>query len=131
MLLFLVHNLIVLLILAEQNAASFAMFGETKQKQQDRWHRDNVILHVTAVLPLLLHNLSDWAWLIGGALLLRAALFDIAFNYFAKLNYHYIGSTAGFDKIFRKIFGVYGATRKAGVFLLALLILITLYYTVG
>jgi len=121
----------VLLLLAEQNAASFAMFGETKQKQQDRWHRDNVLLNVAAVLPLLLHNLSDWAWLIGGALLLRTALFDLAFNYFAKLRTNYIGSTAGLDKIFRKIFGIYGAIRKSVVFLLLLLILITLYYIVG
>jgi hypothetical protein len=94
-------------------------------KRIKRWHRDGVALDLmfTAVL----------AWATGlyavvgiQSILIRLAVYDLAFNYWAKLNFHYLGSTAFFDRIFSKIFGINGAVKKS-LFFLALLIGMGIY----
>ena len=117
-----------ILILAGQNAVSFLLMDKSpandlKYKRLDQWHRDNVLLNVVAIVPFLMLDLKHVHLYILYALVLRVALFDVLFNYLARLKYTYIGETAKVDKIFRKVFGAQGAVKKAIVFILVLVLL--------
>lgn len=114
------------LFLAGKDASSYLLKDKTDDsaltlKRIQRWHRDGVILDFlfTAIL----------AWASGRilecflqSLLIRLALFDLAFNYWVSFNIRYLGSTSTVDRIFIKIFGINGALKKS-LFFLGVLIL--------
>jgi hypothetical protein len=117
--------LIFKLFLAGKDATSYLLKdkidNELTFKRIKRWHRDGAILDFlfTAVL----------AWASGSILecfiqsfLIRLAIYDLAFNYWAGLNIHYLGSTSAVDRIFVKIFGVNGAVQKSLAFLAVLIL---------
>lgn len=57
------------------------------------------------IMGMILFNYGhSFAFIIGGFLLLRFALFDIIFNLFVGENIFFIGSTKLFDKIWQKFF---------------------------
>ena len=119
-----IYLIICVLFLAGKDASSYLLKDKLRSDNTidlnriKRWHRDGVILNLLFILPLLL--LVKWYILIY-ALLIRLAIFDIAFNKWAGLNYNFLGSTSMVDKIFVKIFGKMGAIKKSVVFFLILI----------
>lgn len=122
-----IYVLICLLFLAGKDATSYKLMEkddpltELKRKRVRRWHRDGVALNALVIVPIV-YLRPELSWILLYALLLRLAIFDLAFNYWAGLNIRFLGSTAWADQIFSKIFGQYGAVKKS-VFFLALLVL--------
>jgi hypothetical protein len=117
--------LIYKLFLAGKDASSYLLkdknaTGEIITKRIQRWHRDGIAIDLifTLVLAWAVH---DWNVIIQ-SLLVRLAVFDLAFNYWSSLNIHYLGSTALADRIFIKIFGINGAVTKSICFLAALIV---------
>jgi len=85
-----------------------------------RWHRDGIA--IDAIFSLVLCWASnDWSVILQ-SLLLRLAVFDPAFNHWAGLNIRYLGSTALWDRMFIRIFGINGALKKSAMFLVALIL---------
>ena len=123
-----IYVLICLLFLAGKDATSYKLMEkddpltELKRKRVRRWHRDDVALNALVITPIV-YLRPELSWIILYAVLLRLAVFDLAFNYWAGLNIRFLGSTAWADQIFSKIFGQYGAVKKS-VFFLALLVLL-------
>jgi hypothetical protein len=123
-----IYVLICLLFLAGKDATSYKLMEkddpltELKRKRVRRWHRDGVALNALVIVPIV-YLRPELSWILLYALLLRLAIFDLAFNYWAGLNIRFLGSTAWADQIFSKIFGQYGAVKKS-VFFLALLVLL-------
>lgn len=116
--------LIFKLFLAGKDATSYLLKEKHEEniltvKRINRWHRDGVALDLLFTIVLAWAS-DDWFQTIGQSIIIRAAIFDLAFNYWAQLNIHYLGSTALWDKLFIKIFGINGAVQKAIVFLAAL-----------
>jgi hypothetical protein len=113
--------LISKLLLAGKDAVSY-LLDEDKDnivKLTNRWHQ------IGAAVDVILTGLLMWASgnyyeVAFQSLLIRLAVYDLAFNYFAKLDIHHIGTTAISDKIFAKIFGSKGAVKKSLFFLAAL-----------
>lgn len=123
-----IYVLICILFLAGKDATSYKLMekddplSELKRKRIQRWHRDGVALNALVITPIV-YLRPELSWIILYAVLLRLAVSDLAFNYWAGLNIKYLGSTAWADKQFAKIFGKYGAVKKS-VFFLALLVLL-------
>lgn len=123
-----IYVLICILFLAGKDATSYKLMEkndpltELKRKRIERWHRDGVALNALVIVPIV-YLRPELSWILLYALLLRLAIFDLAFNYWAGLNIRFLGSTAWADQIFSKIFGQYGAVKKS-VFFLALLVLL-------
>lgn len=82
-----------------------------------RWHRDGVAMYLLYIAPCIVLAGDRWYWIVAAALLIRAAIFDLAFNIWASLPENYLGGTAWFDKLFLKIFGLHGASKKSLFFL--------------
>lgn len=120
------YLLIVKLFLAGKDASSYLLKDKTDnaltKKRINRWHRDGVALDVLSTLPLAYINTRDWAFVILTSVLLRLSVFDLAFNKWASLNIHHLGSTAWFDQQFAKIFGVNGAVQKSVFFMIVLIV---------
>jgi len=119
--------IIAILFLAGKDASSYLLKDKTPNNQEltlkriQRWHRDGVALYLLYIIPLLfLEN----PWLIlSYALLIRLAIFDIAFNYWAELDPKFLGSTSKVDQFFARLFGQNGAIKKSAIFLIILLLL--------
>jgi len=81
------------------------------------------LLKDTLIIIPIIYLRPELHWIILYTVLIRLAIFDIAFNKWAGLDYRFLGSTAFTDKFFIKIFGTYGAVKKSIFFLVVLLIL--------
>ncbi len=121
--------LIFKLFLAGKDATSYKLrgrdtwvAGRVSTNRIKRWHRDGV------ALDAILTGVLMWAtglYIVVPiqSLLARLAIYDLAFNHWADLNIHYLGSTSWVDKQFIKILGTNGAVIKSAVFAVILLIL--------
>lgn len=123
-----IYVLICLLFLAGKDATSYKLMEkndpltELKRKRIKRWHRDGVALNALVITPIV-YLRPELSWIILYTVLLRLAVFDLAFNYWASLNIRFLGSTAWADQFFSNIFGKYGAVKKS-VFFFTLLVLL-------
>lgn len=123
-----IYLIICILFLAGKDASSYLLKDKLRSDNTidlnriKRWHRDGVALNILFLIPLLF--LVKWYILIY-ALLIRLSFFDMAFNKWAGLNLHFLGSTSNVDKIFVKIFGKNGAVKKS-LFFLAVLVLLNI-----
>jgi hypothetical protein len=123
-----IYVLICLLFLAGKDASSYLLKDKNRSKNSlddkriQRWHRDGVALNALIIVPIV-YLRPELYWIIFYTILLRLAVFDIAFNKWAGLNYKHLGSTAWADKFFSKIFGERGAIKKSLFFLLVLIVL--------
>ena len=122
------YVLVCILFLAGKDATSYLLKDkdtpdtDLQKKRIQRWHRDGVALNALVIMPIV-YLRPELSWIILYTLLIRLAVFDLAFNKWAKLDYTYLGSTAWTDQIFSKIFGPHGAVKKS-VFFAGLLILL-------
>lgn len=121
-----IYVLVCILFLAGKDATSYLLKDKISNDQTtgriSRWHRDGVALNALIIVPIV-YLRPELYWIILYTLLIRLAVFDIAFNKWAGLDYRFLGSTAWTDKIFVKIFGTYGAVKKSIFFLTALILL--------
>lgn len=122
--------LIFKLLLAGKDATSYLLKdkkaeGELTNKRVNRWHRDGAAIDLLYTYSVSNDFGNDWWQIFLISLLLRLSVYDLAFNYWAKLGMGYIGGTAGTDKLFRKIFGDDGAVTKS-IFFFAIFILFML-----
>lgn len=112
------------LFLAGKDATSYLLKAKSDDRYASnrvkRWHRDGVALAILALLPCIVIAGDKWYWIVAGALLIRAAIFDLAFNAWSSLPTDFLGGTAWFDKLFIRIFGVHGADTKSAIFLIIL-----------
>ena len=109
-----------ILLLAGKDATSYQLKDKGKdtqltKKRINRWHRDGVALFIIFVFVLILYTGLIWETILL-SLLLRLTLFDPFFNKWSSLSTSHLGSTAFWDKIFVKIFGINGAIKKSIVF---------------
>lgn len=117
--------IVAILFLAGKDSSSYKL----KDKRDNsltlarikRFHRDGVALNALFVIPFIYFDPINWQKYIVYTLLLRLSIFDIAFNYWAGLNYKSLGSTAWWDQKFAEIFGEDGAVKKSIIFLLILI----------
>jgi len=121
------------LFAAGKDASSYLLkdksaIGDIVTTRIQRWHRDGAIIFAMFAGTLAFDFPNIWYWVLGQALLVRLAVFDVAFNIYSGLSATYLGSTAWVDKQFIKIFGINGAVEKSIVFLVLALIL-TAYVT--
>jgi len=123
--------IICVLFLAGKDSTSFKLKDKSpddeglEEKRINRWHRDGVALNILFIIPFLYYDIYNWHLYLVYTGLIRLVFFDISFNYWAGLNYKFLGSTAWWDQQFIKIFGKFGALKKSLAFL-AILILISI-----
>jgi hypothetical protein len=123
-----IYVLVCILFLAGKDASSYLLKDHNRPqnsldtKRIQRWHRDGVALNALVIMPIV-YLRPELYWIIPYTLLIRLAVFDIAFNKWASLDYKYLGSTAWADKFFSKIFGQYGAVKKSIFFAIVLIAL--------
>lgn len=122
-----IYVLICILFLAGKDAISFLLKDQNRVNSLDsdrieRWHRDGVALNILIIVPIV-YLRPELVYIILYTLLIRLAIFDLAFNKWAGLDYKYLGSTAWTDKIFIKMFGEYGAIKKSLFFSVILIVL--------
>lgn len=118
------YLIVCVLFLAGKDADSYQLKDKTDNAlsagRVKRWHRDGFILYLLILLPLIVWDTRD-AWKLAIAwVLIRAALFDLAFNHWASLPVQYLGGTAWADGQFVKIFGKNGAIKKSLAFAILL-----------
>lgn len=114
------------IFLAKKDASSYLLKekdeeNELTHKRIKRWHRDGVIIDLIFT-SVLAWAVKDYIHVAVQSLLVRLTVYDVAFNYCAKLDYKHLGSTAWADQIFSKYFGQDGAVKKAIFFLIVLVI---------
>ena len=123
-----IYIFVCILFLAGKDATSYLLKDldriptDLEAKRISRWHRDGVALNALIITPIV-YLRPDLSWVILYTILIRLAVFDLAFNKWAGLNYKFLGSTAWADKIFVKVFGEYGAVKKSIFFFIVLIIL--------
>ena len=121
-----IYVLICLLFLAGKDASSYLLKDKNRpqnsldRKRIQRWHRDGVALNALIIVPIV-YLRPELYWIIFYTALIRLAIFDLAFNKWASLDYRYLGSTAWADKVLSKIFGKYGAVKKSIFFFIVLI----------
>lgn len=117
-----IYVLVCILFLAGKDATSYLLQDkmspdtELKLRRIDRWHRDGVALNALIIIPIV-YLAPELSLIILYTVLIRLAIFDLAFNYWTGLKYTHLGSTAMADKFFVKIFGTEGAIKKSLFFL--------------
>jgi hypothetical protein len=121
------YLLIFKLFLAGKDASSYLLkdksaSGHLTNYRIKRWHRDGVAIDVMNTLSVAYIFGPAWWQVILISLLLRLAVFDLAFNKWAFLNINYLGSTAWADKLFVKIFGINGAIKKSLFFAITIVL---------
>jgi len=104
------------LFLAHKDAMSYllkdkSLSGEATKKIIRRWHADGV--GIVAIFTIVLYWATKTWEVVPSVLLARLTVYDLAFNKWSKLNIHFLGSTAYWDKIFIKMFGINGAVKKS------------------
>jgi len=87
-----------------------------------RWHRDGAILWLLYVIAAAYIAKDQWWFILISSGLIRLSIFDLAFNKWANLDIHHLGSTAAFDKFFSGIFGTKGAIKKSLFFFITLIV---------
>ena len=113
-----IYVLICILFLAGKDATSYLLKDKDappsslNSNRIRRWHRDGVALNVLIIVPIVYLRSELWM-IIPYMLLIRLAVFDLAFNKWAGLNIKCLGSTAWWDKAFSKVFGNNGAIKKS------------------
>jgi hypothetical protein len=123
-----IYVLICILFLAGKDASSYLLKDKISPvtdltlKRIQRWHRDGVALNALVIVPIV-YLRPELYMIIPYTVLIRLAVFDIAFNKWSGLDYRYLGSTAWADRFFSNIFGKYGAVKKSLAFLVVLIIL--------
>ena len=123
-----IYVLICILFLAGKDASSYLLKDQNRpsstldNKRINRWHRDGVALNMLIIVPIV-YLAPELSWIILYTVLIRLAVFDIAFNKWAGLNYRFLGSTAWADNFFSSIFGKYGAVKKSIFFLIVLIVM--------
>jgi len=119
-----IYYLTCTLFLAGKDASSYLLKAKSDDRYASnrvkRWHRDGVALAVLVLLPCIVIAGNKWYWIVAGALIIRTAFFDPAFNTWSSLPIDFLGGSAWFDKLFIKIFGVHGAVPKSLVFIILL-----------
>lgn len=119
--------IVAILFLAGKDASSYLLKDKDNNNEEltlkriQRWHRDGVFLYILYTIPLLF--LVNPFLILAYALLIRLAIFDIAFNYWSGLDPKFLGSTSKIDQFFVKIIGQNGAIKKSAIFLFILLLL--------
>jgi hypothetical protein len=107
------------LALAWKDAMSFLTKSKKDEpntkKWLEQWHAAGATLDLFSTL-LLAWASNNWVEVPIQSFLIRLAMYDLSFNYLAKLDLHHIGTTAITDKFFSKIFGSKGAVKKSLVF---------------
>ncbi len=128
----LVFSIVFTLFLAGKDAASYLLknnsaIGPLVTSRLQTWHIDGFIINAIFIFVLAYAGDSWWIILQGG--LVRASIYNIAFNYWAGLSITYIGTTSWIDKnITSKIFGSNGAiiqTLTFSIITLGLVIFLT------
>ena len=123
-----IYVLVCTLFLARKDATIYRLMSRDQLNitlrlgEIERWYRDSVALNTLIIMPIV-YLAPYLSWIILYTVLIRLAIFDIAFNSWAKLDLKYLGSVTWTDKIFIKVFGKYGAIRKAVVLTMLLIIL--------
>lgn len=123
-----IYVLVCILFLAGKDATSYLLKDhnrpptDTDKNRVERWHRDGVALNALIIMPIV-YLRPDLYWLILYTVLIRLAFFDLAFNKWSSLKYNFLGSTAWSDKLMIKVFGKYGAIKKAIFFFIVLVAL--------
>lgn len=117
---FQLYYLVCTLFLAGKDADSYQLKARQDNALSagriNRWHRDGVVLAILyLVAPVCLLPFLAWKMCIA-ALLIRASVFDLAFNHWAGLPELYLGGTAWADKLLVRIFGTSGAVKKSLTF---------------
>jgi len=124
---FQLHLILATLLLAGKDATSYRLMqhtaGPLTASRIKRWHRDGAALAVLFVIPLLWIEPAIWWKTIAAALLIRLAIFDYTFNHYAGVDSRYLGGTAWADRVFVRIFGMYGAVRKSLTFFIIWIVL--------
>ena len=99
----------------------------TKQRNK-WWHTQGGILYVIFVVTVCC---TVWYYdsvyfglkLCFAAALIRVIFFDPALNHWSGWSIRYLGTTAGWDKLFVKVFGKEGAMKKTIAFFVLLVVL--------
>jgi hypothetical protein len=123
-----IYVLICTLLLAHKDAMSYLLKDknspDTAEKLSiiSKWHRDGFLMNALFVIPVFALS-PALSWIILYSILIRLAVFDVAFNYWARLDYRHIGTTATTDKFFSKIVGEKGAIKKSLFFLIVTVVL--------
>jgi hypothetical protein len=112
------YLLLGILFLAGKDATSYRLkdhnvSGKLIMGRIKRWHRDGLVLWLLITLPMI--YFVHWQMAIY-SVLIRASIFDMAFNKWGGIASTYLGGTAWADKAFVKIFGVHGAIKKSLAF---------------
>lgn len=121
-----VFLLVFKLFLAGKDASSYLLkdknaTGQLTSNRIKRWHRDGVAIDALNTASVAYIFGPAWWQVILVSLVIRLAVYDLAFNYWAGLNINYLGSTAWADQQFVKVFGINGAVKKS-LFFLAILV---------
>lgn len=122
-----IYVLVCILFLAGKDASSYLLKEKDKppstleNKRIKRWHRDGVALNMLIIVPIV-YLAPELSWIILYTILIRLAVYDLAFNRWSSLNYKFLGSTAWADKFFSSIFGQYGAVKKSVFFIIVLIL---------
>lgn len=114
----LVFLLVFKLFLAGKDASSYLLkdknaAGQLTDNRIKRWHRDGVAIDALNTASVAYIFGPAWWQVILVSLVIRLAVYDLAFNHWAGLNTHYLGSTAWADRQFIKLFGINGAIKKS------------------
>lgn len=124
------YLLVCILFLAGKDATSYRLkdhnrpAGSLQSNRIKRWHRDGVALWVLVTLPVA-YFVSGWLLLFS--VLIRAAVYDPAFNKWGGLDMDFLGGSAWWDRLFVKIFGLRGALKKS-MFFIAMVVLMNIFY---
>ena len=122
------YVLICTLLLAHKDAMAYLLKDKNSPDTAEKlsiikkWHNDGFIMNILFVVPVFVLS-PVLSWIILYALIIRLALFNVAFNYWAKLDYKFLGTTAVTDALLRRYFGEQGAVKASLVFLTLLVIL--------
>jgi hypothetical protein len=131
----LIQQVALVLFLAGKDGASYLLKdrndGPLTFIRINRWHRDGAAIHFIATVMQCGYAMQlDWRLFVIAALV-RASVFNVAFNKFAQIKPRgYIGGSAFFDRVFVFIFGRYGAYRQLITFGSLAIIFVYLCYTV-
>lgn len=123
------YCLLIALILGYRDGMSHQSNRILGSKQLTAWHFCGGLLYTLFTGPLFF--LAGWEIFIA-ALLIRLAVFDVAYNKAAGLKLAYMGEgTEKIERVAIKVFGPNGAVKKMIVALAILIILNILHYVLA
>ncbi len=126
MIVFQIYMTICILFLAGKDVISYKLKSridnDLSYSRIKRFHRDGAFLNILFIVPFIYFDPYNWGKYVLYTTLIRISIFDPFFNCQAGLNFRFLGSTALWDKIFIKIFGINGAIKKSLFFIILLVI---------